>query len=34
MTPQPVPDFTGPDDIDFRAQNTVTGEVCKNQITF
>ena len=27
-------DFTGPDDIDFRAQNTVTGEVCKNQITY
>ena len=27
-------DFSGPDDIEFRAQNTVTGEVCKNQIVF
>ncbi len=27
-------DFTGPDYIEFRAQNNATGEVCKNELIY
>lgn len=27
-------DFTGPDEVEFRAENTSTGEVCRNTLTY